>query len=807
LNLSYNQLNGGIPRNLNKLAYLNYLNLGYNQLSGKIPPEIGKLDSLKSLSLDYNQLSGSIPIELFKLSNLNSLWLRNNQLEGEIPAEIGNLTQLTNFHLRGNQLSGTIPAEIGNLKELSWLDLSHNQFSGSIPVELSNLNNLYKLILSYNELSGTIPNLNYDFGYLEHNRFRCIDIAAYFENNDPLPRHAYSPQYFTPANYEDVELQILDSLQFGNILDIPLELPNLNSSALEFQWVRNEYFLSNADEKTYQVENIQTGVAGEYTLEINQNNCLPSGESLKLISDPMYVIIKGYDLYGQSVAYNQIMVQFNTPEETEKYELEILTPNAGWVKEACNCNRELYLWQFPSTEDAIAALLAIDEKTKIIKKKNRPKGGFNNNLNIGKTSDTYKAYNIVSDLFNNNYPDSVSIFILDSGLDEQNYNAAPFLNKQAAVDGCYEIEKSPGYSYVDSISTITPNYSDNLWHGTFGFRSITNQLEGNANLNLVPLKIFNKNGEGTLFDMVCALYHAIDHNADIVNISAGYQGEPSEILESAINLARGKGIFITAAAGNDTLNIDNTPQYPAYYTSQYYKFEIVDTLGNVQLDSLKYENVISVASINAQDSLSHFSNYGKQSVTIATYGENIYSYGLEGLDVVASGSSMATYFATKTLALEIAKDNKRNYQDIWNDFESNWLIENPSLLSKTQTSKQINLTIEEPDIEGCTDPYSPNYFIFATIDDGTCITDVTDNHIENNFKIYPNPSNGSVYLSFNEPFSLFKKIEVYDSSGRRKLSTNLYKDNKLNISGYADGIYFIKVSNNYKSMIRKLVIK
>jgi len=238
---------------------------------------------------------------------------------------------------------------------------------------------------------------------------------------------------------------------------------------------------------------------------------------------------------------------------------------------------------------------------------------------------------------------------------------------------------------------------------------------------LVPLKIFDKSGQGALFDMICALYHAIDHNADVINISAGFSGQPSYELEKAINLARQKDIFIVTAAGNDSLDIDISPQYPAYYASQYYVFEVADIAGNIRLDSVRYDNVISVASIGTNDNLSLFSNYGKQSVTLACYGENIHSNGLGGTDVVASGSSMATYFASKALALEIAKNRQRDYQQVWRDFETDWLVNSANLTNKTRTGKQIDFNFDIASINGCTEVTNCNYFPFATIDDDTCL--------------------------------------------------------------------------------------
>lgn len=718
LDLGTNQLSGNIPKELGNLNNLINLSLANNQLNGKIPKELGNLIKLTHLWLFLNKLYGDIPIELGNLTNLTQLWLYLNQLSGDIPTELGNLINLESLYLYSNQLEGNIPVEIGNLINMGALRLDSNEFTGTIPQEFGNLTKLGILTLSDNKLTGFIPPELNNLSELvilsiRNNYFYCTDINSIAEN---ITFFYHSPQYYIPENYDSIKINILDSLSVNQNLILSVSLPFENSAEFTYQWKQNGKTIPGATQTTYLINNVSIESIGKYRLHVYSENCL--SDEVELVSEPIYVRARGYDLYGQPVQYNQLVVAFDNAEETQQFKNEVLDRNAGFEQKACNCNRELYLWQFPSTEEATRALLEVDQKYQTIKTVNKPTGGFNNLINISETSDTSFAYNILSDNFSNNYPDSASIFILDSGLDETNYNADLFLYNEAAVDICYGIEAASGYSYSDTTVTITTGYTDDLWHGTFGFRSITENLNGNVNLKLVPLKIFDNSGNGNLFDMICALYHAIDHNADVVNISAGFKGQPSDELEKAIDLARQKGIFVVAAAGNDSLNIDLTPQYPAYYASQYYKFET--TLPGVY-DSIRYDNVISIASIDTANLLSSFSNYGKQSVTLACYGENIHSYGLEGNDVVAGGSSMATYFASKALALEIAKNRQRDYQQVWNDFETDWLITNSNLSNITRTGKQIDFEFQFAEIEGCSDPQNCNYFTFANIDDGSCL--------------------------------------------------------------------------------------
>ncbi|WCJ18496.1 Leucine-rich receptor-like protein kinase family protein [Euphorbia peplus] len=182
LNISNNQLDGGLDWNYSEMANLEvfdaynnnftallplgivslkklkYLDFGGNFFYGRIPPIYGKLGALEYLSLAGNDLHGRIPRELGNLTNLQQIYLGYyNVFEGGIPAEFGNLINLVHIDLSSCELDGSIPRELGNLKLLDTLFLHINLLSGSIPKELGNLTNMVYFDLSKNALTGEIP--------------------------------------------------------------------------------------------------------------------------------------------------------------------------------------------------------------------------------------------------------------------------------------------------------------------------------------------------------------------------------------------------------------------------------------------------------------------------------------------------------------------------------------------------------------------------------------------------------------------------------------------------------------------------
>ncbi|KAG2384625.1 uncharacterized protein HKW66_Vig0117160 [Vigna angularis] len=91
--------------------------------------------SLMSIDLSCNDLNGEIPKEVVYLFGIVSLNLSRNNLSGEIPSEIGNLSSLESLDLSRNHLHGRIPSSLSQLDFLGKLDLSYNYLSGRIPLE------------------------------------------------------------------------------------------------------------------------------------------------------------------------------------------------------------------------------------------------------------------------------------------------------------------------------------------------------------------------------------------------------------------------------------------------------------------------------------------------------------------------------------------------------------------------------------------------------------------------------------------------------------------------------------------------
>lgn len=142
---------------------------------------------------------------------------------------------------------------------------------------------------------------------------------------------------------------------------------------------------------------------------------------------------------------------------------------------------------------------------------------------------------------------------------------------------------------------------------------------------------------GNLFDAVCGMRYAISKDAAVITASFGlYQDSVSSLLEDVVLKAKKHNVTIIAASGNDSINIDSFPFYPASFAGM-----------------SRFENVISVGAVDDSNQLADFSNYGKNSVLLAAPGvnQNILPFA-NGLGTLTmDGTSIAVPIVASTVSI------------------------------------------------------------------------------------------------------------------------------------------------------------
>ncbi|XP_057470535.1 receptor-like protein EIX2 [Actinidia eriantha] len=143
LDLSNNQLSGGLPDCWERFEFLSVINLANNNLFGKLPNSIGFLNNLIALQLRNNSFHGELPPSLKSCKKMQFIDLGRNRFTGEIQAWMGmHLTSLVVLSLRSNKFYGGIPETICHLNQIQVLDFSQNDLLGELPKCFNNFSSL-----------------------------------------------------------------------------------------------------------------------------------------------------------------------------------------------------------------------------------------------------------------------------------------------------------------------------------------------------------------------------------------------------------------------------------------------------------------------------------------------------------------------------------------------------------------------------------------------------------------------------------------------------------------------------------------
>jgi hypothetical protein len=163
---------------------------------------------------------------------------------------------------------------------------------------------------------------------------------------------------------------------------------------------------------------------------------------------------------------------------------------------------------------------------------------------------------------------------------------------------------------------------------------------------LLPLKSFSANGNGSLSNILAAIYYAVQNHASVINMSFDLTASSTE-LSNAINYANKNKVILAASSGNDG------------------KQEMVYPGG--------LQNVMGVASTNNQDQRSTFSNYGNQIVWVAAPGEGVITTYPFATYAAGWGTSFSSPMVAGTASLLVNMQSTSENQASWAIAHAKWI--------------------------------------------------------------------------------------------------------------------------------------
>jgi subtilisin family serine protease len=151
---------------------------------------------------------------------------------------------------------------------------------------------------------------------------------------------------------------------------------------------------------------------------------------------------------------------------------------------------------------------------------------------------------------------------------------------------------------------------------------------------ILPIRVLDADGRGTVLNLAIGLYYAIIYGADVINISVGTDSADAT-LQSFITYAASRFAHVVVASGNagrDSLD------YPAAFAN----------FGSNE------GQLISVGSVNRDSERSRFTNYGA-ALEFLTPGEGVFSSYPDNRVGYFSGTSFASPIVAGMIALGLAE--------------------------------------------------------------------------------------------------------------------------------------------------------
>lgn len=141
---------------------------------------------------------------------------------------------------------------------------------------------------------------------------------------------------------------------------------------------------------------------------------------------------------------------------------------------------------------------------------------------------------------------------------------------------------------------------------------------------IMPVTAFTPDGKGDVFNVVRAIYYAVDHGANVINMSFSLANWSAELVR-AINYANEHDVVCVASAGNGG---EETLVFPS-----------------------GFRHVIGVGSTSNLDRRSAFSNFGNGLVYLAAPGEALITAFPGGRYAAVSGTSFSAALVSGAAAL------------------------------------------------------------------------------------------------------------------------------------------------------------
>lgn len=214
---------------------------------------------------------------------------------------------------------------------------------------------------------------------------------------------------------------------------------------------------------------------------------------------------------------------------------------------------------------------------------------------------------------------TVTVAVIDTGIDTDH----------ELFGGFYDPRSNPDGRILNGTSLMgNGSFEDDEGHGTHTAGTVVDLTP--SNVKILPVKVLDSFGEGSMSGIMLGMLYAVEQGADILSLSLGGMPEQYDVMEYVVDYAFAHGALCVVAAGNERVNADHVS--PA-----------------------RLEKCITVSALDKDLQLAYYSNFG-DIVDVCAPGSDVYSAKIGGGYIAFSGTSMATPHVAAVAAVYKAQD-------------------------------------------------------------------------------------------------------------------------------------------------------
>ena len=368
-----------------------------------------------------------------------------------------------------------------------------------------------------------------------------------------------------------------------------------------------------------------------------------------------------------------------------------------------------------------------------------------------------------------------------------------------------------GYNTFENSHNVTDGFN----HGTHCAGIICGDGTSGTQIGVAPdatiicVKVMDDAGSGNANSVCSGIEFAIEHGADVLNMSLGFPNASNstrEALRQTYENALEAKVAIVTAVGNDgmlnlTFPVPNSVRVPGGCPPPWLHPDQQANPGGLSA-------CIAVGAVNSSNNVADFSSRGPFTWQTTAYEDYPYLPGREiglirpdvcapGVNIVScsnknsggyasmDGTSQATPCVTGVICLMLQKKSHLTPAQICEALET--------------TATKLSETKSNETGSGCVNAL----LALEEIDKYEDTTGINDNLMAD-FNVYPNPVKDRLYI---ETSKQIQSIEVYDIYGRLQVTKtpSHQGDLSVDVSDLNSGIYFVKVKTEEGNIVKRII--